>query len=76
MQTKHLFVLIHTRNKGEVGTIFFANRSKMVILLWILFVICLKILQSPFPLGLNDNIYNDGNISKNARLMLFLSFGI
>ena len=24
----------------------------------------LKILQSPFPLGFNDNIYHEGNISK------------
>ena len=24
----------------------------------------IKILQTPFPLGLNDNIYHEGNISK------------
>ena len=46
MQTKNLFVLIHIRNKSEVGTIklvflalqdFFTDRGK-VVLLWILFV--------------------------------------
>ena len=44
MQTKHLFVLIHIRNKGKVGTIkqvklLFTYRSKAVLLLWIIFVI-------------------------------------
>ena len=24
----------------------------------------IKLLQTPFPLGLNDNIYHEGNISK------------
>ena len=24
----------------------------------------IKVLQTPFPLGFNDNIHNDGNISK------------
>ena len=32
MRTQYLFVLMHIRNKGEVG-------SKAVLLLWILFVI-------------------------------------
>ena len=35
MRTKHLFVLIHIRNKGEVGTIntsnFFSDSSKAVV---------------------------------------------
>ena len=43
MRTKHLFVLIHIKNKGEVGTIkvkiFLADRSKTVLLLWIFFAI-------------------------------------
>ena len=48
MQTKHLCVLIHIRNKGEVGapfhrfkpsSIFFTDRSKAVLLLWIIYVI-------------------------------------
>ena len=59
MQTKHLhvFVLIHIRNKGEVGTIhvtslsppviktLFTDRSKAVLLLWILFVIFVSCLS-------------------------------
>ena len=48
MRTKHLvFVLIHIRNKGEVGAVkhvkpsrIFTDRFKAVLLLWILFVIC------------------------------------
>ena len=47
MPTKHLFVVIHIRNKGEVGTqtclspqvIFFTDRSKAVLLLWIFFAV-------------------------------------
>ena len=46
VQTKHLFVLIHFRIKGEVGTVkhfwalqFFTDYSKVVLLLWIIFVI-------------------------------------
>ena len=43
MRTKHLFVLIHIRNKGEVCTInlvlFLLTIPKVVLLLWILFVI-------------------------------------
>ena len=43
MQTKHLFVLIHIRNKGDFGTkknyFLFTDRSKVVLLFWILFVI-------------------------------------
>ena len=30
-----------------------------------------KLLQSPFPLGFNDNIYNEGNFSKMPDLMFF-----
>ena len=48
MQTKQLFGLIHIRNKGEVApshmfkpySNFLAERSKVVILLWINVVIC------------------------------------
>ena len=28
-------------------------------------------MQSPFPLGFNDNIYHEGNISKIARFLYF-----
>jgi hypothetical protein len=31
----------------------------------------IKNLQSPFPLGLNDNIYQEGNISKNPDIDIF-----
>ena len=31
----------------------------------------IKFLQSPFPLGLNDNIYHEGKISKCQILMCF-----
>ena len=44
VQTKHLFVLIHFRIKGEVGTVklfwalqFFTDYSKVVLPLWIIF---------------------------------------
>ena len=48
MQTKYLFVLIHVINKGEVGTLtmfipsshFLTDRSKALLLLQIIFVIC------------------------------------
>ena len=55
MQTKHLFVLIHIRNKGEVGAIKmfkpssnhrFTDRSKAVTLLRILYFICASCLSS------------------------------
>ena len=29
----------------------------------------IKLLQTPFPLGFNDNIYHEGNISKMPDLM-------
>lgn len=31
----------------------------------------IKYLQTPFPLGLNDNIYQEGNISKNPDIDIF-----
>ena len=31
----------------------------------------IKQLQSPFPLGLNDNIYQEGNISNNPDIDIF-----
>ena len=57
MCTKHIFVLIHICNKGEVGTIklvkpssknIFTDRSKAVLLLWISLVIYVSCL-SVFP---------------------------
>ena len=33
----------------------------------------IKFLQSPFPLGFNDNIYHEGNIFKCQILMCFFS---
>ena len=33
-------------------------------------------LQSPFPLGLNDNIYQSGNISKDPSIDIFKIFSI
>ena len=49
MRTKHLFVLIHIRYKGDEGTIpsnmfkpssiFLADRYKVVLLLWIFFLL-------------------------------------
>lgn len=31
----------------------------------------IKLLQTPYPLGLNDNIYHEGNISKNPDIDVF-----
>ena len=31
----------------------------------------IKLLQTPFPLGFNDNIYHEGNISKMPDLDVF-----
>ena len=53
MLIKHLFVLIHIRNKGEVGpsnmfkpsSNILTDRSKAVLLLWILFVIYVSFLS-------------------------------
>ena len=50
MRTKHLSVLTHIRNKGEVSTVkhvkpssnFLSDRSNSVLPLWILFVICIS----------------------------------
>ena len=36
----------------------------------------IKFLQSPFPLGFNDNIYHEGNISKMPDLMFFLFWNV
>ena len=36
----------------------------------------LKYLQSPFPLGFNDNIYHEGNISKMPDFNVFFCFGM
>ena len=35
----------------------------------------IKLLQTPFPLGLNDNIYHEGNISKMPDFDVFSLFG-
>ena len=54
MRTKHMFALIHIRNKGEVATIklvkppvkiVLTDRSKAVLLLWIFFVIYISCLS-------------------------------
>ena len=36
----------------------------------------IKNLQTPFPLGLNDNIYQSGNISKDTSIDIFSIFSI
>ena len=35
-----------------------------------------KILQSPFPLGFNDNIYGEGNTSKMPDFDVFLFWNV
>ena len=56
MRTKHLFVLIYVRNKGEDGTVNIFRPFKAVLLLWIYFVICVSclsvILSCLFPCSL------------------------
>ena len=50
MRTKHLCVLIHIRNKDKLGTVnmfkpssdFLTDRSKEVLLLWIIFGILIS----------------------------------
>ena len=64
MGTQHPSVLIHIRNKGEVGTSnmltpssnYTTDRSKAELLSWIIFVICLFIaaLWSPAEKGLTS----------------------
>ena len=34
----------------------------------------IKFLQTPFPLGYNDNIYHEGNINKMSDFDVFLSW--
>ena len=56
MSTKYLCVLIHTRIKGEVGTMrhvkpsgnFLTDHSKATLPLWIFFVICVLCLSLPY----------------------------
>ena len=36
----------------------------------------LKFLQSPFPLGFNDNIYHEGNIFKMPDFDVFLFWNV
>ena len=36
----------------------------------------LKILQSPFPLGFNDNIYHEGNIFKMPDFDVYLFWNV
>ena len=36
----------------------------------------IKLLQTPFPLGFNDNIYHEGNISKMPDFEVFSLLGI
>ena len=49
MRTKHLFVLIHIRNKGDVvivkQAVFYTDHFKEVLLLWIVFVIYVSCLS-------------------------------
>ena len=53
MRTKHLFVLIHIGYEGDVGTVehvlalqyFFTDRSKTVLLLWVLLITCVSCLS-------------------------------
>ena len=35
---------------------------------------CINFLQSRFPLGFNNNIYHEGNISKMQYFGVFISF--
>ena len=44
------------------------NKRHETVLKWI------KLLQTPFPLGLNDDIYHAGNISKMPEFDVFLSW--
>ena len=34
----------------------------------------MKLLQTPHPLGFNDNIYHEGNISRLPDVDIFFSF--
>ena len=48
MRNKNLFVLIHIRNMGKVGAgpqvnIYFTDRSKALLLLWIFFIIAFHV---------------------------------
>ena len=36
----------------------------------------IKCLQSPFPLGFNDNIYHEGNFLKCQKFDVFFCFGM
>ena len=36
----------------------------------------IEYLQSPLPLGFNDNIYSEGNISKMPHFDVFFCFGV
>ena len=49
MLTKQLCVLVLIRNKGEIGN-FLTERSKVGLLLWILFVICISCLPLSYCL--------------------------
>ena len=70
MRTKHLCVLIHIRTKAEVGTIkhdCFADRSKVRLLLWILF-------YAP-NFGKVEGAYCFGLVRPNTKLKIgFLNF--
>ena len=91
MWTKHLHacVLIHIRTKGEVGTVkyishlqwIFADHSKAVLLLWILFAIyvsclfllcCLVCSMQPCD-HLLGNCWTLGSLVRNVFLCVFLS---
>ena len=41
-----------------------------------LLIVLIKLLQTPNPLGLNDNIYHEGNISRLPDFDIFFSFAI
>ena len=55
----------HILYKSDTTSSFKSKARFIAELKWI------KLLQTPFPLGLNDNIYQTGNISKDPNIDIF-----
>ena len=80
MQTKHLFVLNHIRNKGGVGTVnqvIFTDYSKAATLLWNRFVIwflCVSVILSCLFLAAVWSPAGKGLTSWLSCMLCFLVF--
>ena len=84
VQTKHLCVLIHTCTKGEVGALlnrflcppvkYFTDRSKVVLLLWIIHVVSVLFCCAVMHVFIFDALQSPAGKGPTSWLSFVLSY--